>query len=140
MIDMHTHLLPEIDDGSQSIKDTFDMIDEAYKAGFTDIITTSHYMEDEYEVNRVQRQMLIDAIQSKVDEKDISFNLYNGAEIYIMPNLVSFVDNGTIPTLAESRYVLFELPLNSNVLMRVHYYKQTMVVLLVCTAINLKKH
>lgn len=116
MIDMHTHLLPEIDDGSQSIKDTFDMIDEAYKAGFTDIITTSHYMEDEYEVNRVQRQMLIDAIQSKVDEKDISFNLYNGAEIYIMPNLVSFVDNGTIPTLAESRYVLFELPLNSNVI------------------------
>lgn len=116
MIDMHTHLLPEIDDGSQSIKDTFDMIDEAYKAGFTEIITTSHYMDKEYEVNRVQRQMLIDAIQAKVNEKSISLKLHNGAEIYIMPDLVSYVDNGTIPTLAESRYVLFELPLNSNVI------------------------
>ena len=116
MIDMHTHLLPEIDDGSQSIQDTFDMLDEAYKAGFTEIITTSHYMEKEYEVNRVQRQMLIDAIQSKIDEKSMSLRLHNGAEIYIMPNLVSFVDNGTVPTLAESRYVLFELPLNSNVI------------------------
>ena len=116
MIDIHTHILPEIDDGSQSINDTFDMIDEAYKAGFTEIITTSHYMEREYEVNRVQRQMLIDAIQSKIDEKSMSLKLHNGAEVYIMPNLVTNVDNGTIPTLAESRYVLFELPLNSNVI------------------------
>ena len=51
MIDIHTHILPEIDDGSQSINDTFDMIDEAYKAGFTEIITTSHYMEREYAIN-----------------------------------------------------------------------------------------
>ena len=49
MIDMHTHLLPEIDDGAQNIKETFDMIEEAYKAGFTQIITTSHYMEKEYD-------------------------------------------------------------------------------------------
>lgn len=116
MIDMHTHLLPEIDDGSQNIKETFDMIEEAYKAGFTQIITTSHYMEKEYEVTRVQRQMLIDAIQAKIDEKDMPIKLHNGAEIYIMPDLVKSVDNGTIPTLAESRYVLFELPLNSNVI------------------------
>ena len=86
MIDMHTHLLPEIDDGSQNIKETFDMIEEAYKAGFTQIITTSHYMEKEYEINRVQRQMLIDAIQAKIDEKDMSIQLHNGAEIYIMPD------------------------------------------------------
>ena len=86
MIDMHTHLLPEIDDGSQSIQDTFDMLDEAHKAGFTEIITTSHYMEKEYEVNRVQRQMLIDAIQSKIDEKSMPLTLHNGAVIYIMQN------------------------------------------------------
>ena len=49
MIDMHSHIIPGVDDGSKSIEDTYNMLNEAKEAGFTDIILTSHYMTHYYE-------------------------------------------------------------------------------------------
>ena len=40
MIDFHSHIIPNIDDGSTSMKDTINMINEARQAGFTEIIST----------------------------------------------------------------------------------------------------
>ena len=116
MIDIHTHILPGIDDGSKDIMQTMQMIKEAELAGFTDIITTSHYIENEYDVGRDDRQALIDAIQNEVNKEQINIKLYNGAEAFITNNLVDLVDDKEIPTLSESRYVLFELPMHMNVI------------------------
>lgn len=117
MIDIHTHILPSIDDGSRNISDTVNMIKEAKKAGFSDIITTSHYIENEYNVSKNDRQKIINGIQGIIKKEKIDINLYNGAEIYITDKLVDLVKENIVPTLAESRYVLFELPLStSNVL------------------------
>lgn len=116
MIDIHTHILPCIDDGARDALETFEMINEAYDAGFTDIITTSHYITEQYEVNKNERALLLEAIQNKVDAENINLILHNGAEAYISPNLDELYDNNTIPTLANSRYVLFEFPMHSKVL------------------------
>lgn len=116
MIDIHTHILPGIDDGSKDIMQTMQMIKEAELAGFTDIITTSHYIENEYDVNKESRQALIDAIQNEVNKEEIKVKLYNGAEAFITNGLVDLVEDNEIPTLAESRYVLFELPMHMNVM------------------------
>lgn len=45
MIDFHSHILPNIDDGSRSIEETFNLIKEAESVGFEAIISTSHYIE-----------------------------------------------------------------------------------------------
>ena len=116
MIDIHTHILPSIDDGSRDAAETFDMINEAYDAGFTDIITTSHYITEQYEVNKNERNLLLNAIQNKVDVENINLILHNGAEAYIMPNLSEYYNEGVIPTLANSRYGVFEFPMHSKVL------------------------
>lgn len=113
MIDVHTHVLPGIDDGAQNIQETLIMLNEAYTAGFSDIITTSHYIDGHFDVNKSDRKVLIDSIQELLKNK---INLHNGAEAYISPDLVEFYNNQTIPTLAGSRYVLFELPMNSDIL------------------------
>lgn len=112
MIDIHTHIIPGIDDGSNSIEETMKMLNEAYLAGFTDIITTSHYIEGSYDFDKNQREELIDALQGAVSR---NIRLHNGAEAYILPDLVDLYNEGIIPTLANSRYVLFEFPLNSEV-------------------------
>ena len=49
MIDFHSHILPGIDDGSKTIEDSIKIIEEAKEAGFTKIISTSHYLEKYYE-------------------------------------------------------------------------------------------
>ena len=116
MIDIHTHVLPGIDDGSKNVEMTMQMLDEAYAAGFTDIITTSHYIENEYDIPKKTRQEIINALQEQLNEEGININLYNGAEAFITNNLASLVDEEKIPTLANSHYVLFEIPMTSKVL------------------------
>lgn len=116
MIDMHTHILPSIDDGSRNIMQTMQMIKEAELAGFTDIITTSHYIENEYDVPKKNRAEIIDAIQNEIDKEGIKIKLHNGAEAFITNALTDLVDDDIVPTLAGSRYVLFEIPMHSNVL------------------------
>ena len=116
MIDIHTHILPNIDDGSASIDETFKMLHEAYEAGFTEICATSHYIEGQYEFNSLDRKCIIEALQKKLDQEETSIKLYNGAEAYISEEMPELVKEGIIPTIANSKYVLFELPLNSKVM------------------------
>lgn len=64
MIDIHTHIIPNIDDGSSSVEETFNLIEEAQKAGFTDIILTPHYIPNCYE-NRRRRSYFIKRFSSE---------------------------------------------------------------------------
>ena len=116
MIDIHTHILPNIDDGSASIDETFKMLHEAYEAGFTEICATSHYIEGQYEFNSLDRKYIIEALQNRLDKEETNLKLYNGAEAYISEEMPELVKDGIIPTIANSKYVLFELPLNSKVM------------------------
>lgn len=114
MVDIHCHVIPNVDDGSRSIEETFLMLKEAYNAGFTDIITTSHFIEGYYEFNKKDRQSLIEALNIGLKQKEINVNLYNGAEIFISENMCEYIKNDIIGTLNNTRYVLFELPMNSK--------------------------
>lgn len=116
MIDIHSHIIPQADDGSKSLDETFKMIKEAENAGFTDIISTSHYIEDHYELNKIDRQAWVNALNEGIKKQDININLYTGAEIFISENMCENIKNDIICTLNNSRYVLFELPMNTKVM------------------------
>lgn len=113
MIDVHSHVIPKIDDGSNSIEETNEMLIEAREAGFTDIITTSHYIEGYYEVDSIKSHALVKAINKTLQEKNIDLNLYCGNEIFITQNLIQLIKDKKASTLADSKYVLFELPMNN---------------------------
>ena len=116
MIDVHTHILPGIDDGSKDIEETFKILREACEAGFSDVFATSHYIEGEYEFNKTDREYIIEAIMEKVAEEGLNITIHNGAEGYISNELPNLIKEGVVPTLGESRYVLFELPLRAKVM------------------------
>ncbi len=114
MIDMHTHILPNIDDGSRSIEETFNLIKEAKEVGFDAIISTSHYMEGYYETDSPEREVWINAIYENLQNKNIDIKLYLGNEIYISENIVKLLEEGKASTINETSYVLFEMPLNAE--------------------------
>lgn len=117
MTDVHCHLLPQIDDGSQSVEDSLELFKEAYYSGFTQIINTSHYISNgRFRTNANEREKLIIAFQELLNNQNINLKLYNGAEAYLSTDLPELFENGTIPTLANSRYVLFELPMSQKAL------------------------
>lgn len=116
MIDVHTHILPRIDDGSKDIEETFKILREACEAGFSDVFATSHYIEGEYEFNKTDREYIIEAIMEKVADEGLDITIHNGAEGYISNELPNLIREEVVPTLGESRYVLFELPLRAKVM------------------------
>ena len=82
----------------------------------TEIIATSHYNKDKYDLNKENRKIIVDLINQKLAEKQINVKIHVGAEIFIYPEMVSDIINGEVPTLGESRYVLFELPFVGKVI------------------------
>lgn len=111
MIDFHTHILPGVDDGSRVEEESIKIIEQAKKAGFTDIIATSHYLEEHYEEDEETRKKLLEQLQSKVD-----VNLYLGNEFYITRNVEELLKDHKLSTINYSKYLLMELPFNNQVI------------------------
>lgn len=114
MIDFHTHIIPNIDDGSRSIEETFNLIQEAKEAGFEGIVLTSHYIENYYETDVPERDIWVKAISDNLKNKGIETNLYLGNEIYMSENMMNLLIDGKASTINNSSYVLFEMPLNAE--------------------------
>lgn len=114
MIDFHSHILPNIDDGSRSIEETFNLIKEAKNVGFDAIISTSHYMENYYETDTPEREVWVNAIYENLQAKNIDIRLYLGNEIYLSENIIKLLEEGKASTINDTSYVLFEMPLNAE--------------------------
>lgn len=111
MIDLHSHIIPNVDDGSRTINESIEILNEAKKVGFSDVILTSHYILDYNETNAEELVILKEKLQEKIN--DIS--LHSGMEIYIDEKITELIQSKKVLTLAGSRYLLMELPLSNNV-------------------------
>lgn len=110
MIDFHTHILPKIDDGSSNMEETIEMLKEAQKVGFTKIISTSHYIEQYYETSEDKRKEIID----EITQEKLGIEIKLGSEIYITDNMIELLETQKASTINNSKYVLFELPMNTK--------------------------
>lgn len=113
MIDFHSHILPQTDDGSISIEETINILKEAKQVGFTKVISTSHYLEGYYESNQKERNELLE----KIKQENVEVELYLGSEIYISENMIEFLKNKKASSINNSRYVLFELPMGNETML-----------------------
>ena len=110
MIDLHSHILPSIDDGSRNMEETIEMIKEAQKSGFDSIVSTSHYYLGHFEEDESSRKQLIEDVLKNLKDSNINMDIFVGNEIYITHQMVDLLKEHKASTLNNSRYVLFELP------------------------------
>ena len=110
MIDIHSHIIPNVDDGARSVEETFNILKEAQEAGFTDVILTSHY-----ETNAQELIFWKEKLQEVLKKQGTKINLHSGMEIYITNQMEELLENKKILTLANSGYMLIELTLATNV-------------------------
>ena len=112
MIDFHSHILPNVDDGSKSMEETSNLIKEAKEVGFKSIISTSHYIEGYYEVPNEERKEIRETISKKLKEENCDVDIYLGNENYLSDNLVQLIKENKVATVGSSNYILFEMPMN----------------------------
>jgi protein-tyrosine phosphatase len=110
MIDIHTHLIYGVDDGPICIEESIEMSTEAKKAGINVIIATPHFQKHVYELDKVIENFY----KLKLKVAHIGIELYLGYEVFLNPFFIERIDEYTGLTLADSRYMLVELPYNAS--------------------------
>jgi protein-tyrosine phosphatase len=110
LIDLHCHLLPGVDDGSKDLAMSLDMARMACTDGITTTVCTPHILPAVYENEGPQIKAAVTLLQQALSMADIPLRVLSGADVHMVPDLVSGLNNGRIITLASSRYLLLEPP------------------------------
>ncbi len=115
MIDLHSHILPGIDDGADSFEDSLELVRELSANGVTEVFATPHYVDETAYVSpREDNLKLLDELQQKVNEAGISIKVHLGNEIYITPRILKLLKDGVISAYGDSQYLLVELPMSGE--------------------------
>lgn len=109
MIDIHTHVLYGIDDGSQTLENSIEMLRTAEQIGFRGVVLTPHYMSytnfvSKIDENKKRMKCLIKALRAE----NIQVQLFLGNELYYEPDMIDRVDKREFTTLNKSNYFLVE--------------------------------
>ena len=107
MIDIHCHLLHEVDDGPNNIELSIAMLERAKKQGVTDIILTPHYRRGMFKFDGERVRAKILEIRPYADE--LGINLHVGTEIHVNGDLIQYLEEKRVFTLAGSEYVLTDV-------------------------------
>lgn len=110
MIDIHAHIIPGLDDGSQDIGTSMLMAEMAADSGVTKIIATPHCNQSGMYENYVSEKLLryMDRFREEVEREDIGLKIGLGMEIFCSREVPRLLKEKKLLTLNGSRYVLVE--------------------------------
>ena len=109
--DFHSHILPGIDDGSQSLEESLEMLRMEAEQGIHHVVATPHFYPRHDEVQRFlnrriqAEELLRERIRGEQDLPEISV----GAEVYFFSG-ISDSDAISRLTIGKKRYILLEMP------------------------------
>ncbi len=109
MIDIHTHIIPALDDGPPDMETSVGIGRLAASEGITAMISTSH-SEEGAAVGYQGMNKRLDEVRAAWGEEGLNIRLELGLEIFLQPSTPAELKSGRVWPLAGSKYVLVELP------------------------------
>ena len=109
MVDIHCHILPQVDDGAWDMEAAVAMARIARDCGVKKIITTPHFKGEPRAleaVGLIQHQLRL--LRSRLKRENVEVELLPGAEVLCVPQTLELARTGRLPTLSTGRYVLTE--------------------------------
>lgn len=118
MIDIHSHILPGLDDGSKNETEFLDALQKSKEQGFTEIICTPHYypaavrsyvaLTKGQSADCTKKQILEVYHRMQPSAAKQGIKLHIGMECFYHSTLPSLIEKGEVLSLAGSRYMLIE--------------------------------
>ena len=107
-IDLHSHLIPGIDDGSQSMEESLNLLKGMETLGYEKVITTPHIMADSYKntPDIINSGLLMLRMEAK--RAGISLYIEAAAEYYLDDGFIQLLEKGNMLTISKDEYLLFE--------------------------------
>ncbi|OFY83966.1 MAG: capsular biosynthesis protein [Bacteroidetes bacterium RIFCSPLOWO2_12_FULL_35_15] len=106
--DIHSHLIPNIDDGSKGVEDSVKMISALHQLGYNKIITTPHIMGDFYKNTPENILSGLEKVKQSLKEENIPVELSAAAEYYLDYDFEKKLDEEKLLTFGNN-YLLFEV-------------------------------
>lgn len=107
-IDMHSHLLPGVDDGARDLEMSMKMFKIAEENGIRQMILTPHNKPAHHNVSPKKVESLIMSLQKELSRKGSKIQLYAGNELYYRSDILEELEEKKACTMAGSAYVLVE--------------------------------
>ena len=108
--DIHSHILPDVDDGAQSIDTTRRMLEFAYQQGIRRMMATPHFYADMDAQIFPKWKQAYNTTSSLAREIDLNFTIHRGAEVYYDSRIIPLLKQGAPLSLHGSRFILVEFP------------------------------
>ena len=107
-IDMHSHILPGMDDGSRSMGQTLRMLETAVSEGITTMLATPHNMPGKGCPPGSVVRRKVDELRRTVEQEGIPLEIVAGTEYYYREEVLDILDSEDAVTLGNSDCVLVE--------------------------------
>ena len=113
MIDIHSHIVFDVDDGPRDLADSRALLEESYRQGVRTIIYTSHRRKGMFETpeNKIAEHFKL--VQEIAKEISDDLTVLYGAEIYYTSDVLDKLEKKIIPSLADTRYALIEFSMTT---------------------------
>lgn len=112
--DIHSHILPGLDDGASDMEETIAMLGIAYEQGIRKMVATPHYHLGRYENSITRVEESLEQVRIETKRQGIPMELVIGNEIYYHPEAISNISLGNVITLGETSCVLVEFSPGSS--------------------------
>lgn len=107
MIDIHTHVLHDVDDGSPDLATSIEHLKLMQAAGITDIFLTPHYLRPAFQNPPELIAKRIAELKETAKKEKIEINLHQGTEIYLEADIHKIIETKML-SMANTKYVLVE--------------------------------
>jgi tyrosine-protein phosphatase YwqE len=108
--DMHSHLLPGLDDGAKTMDDSLSLIRQLHSLGYTKLITTPHVMSGIWYNDADTILPALDALRAEVEKAGIGVELDAAAEYLMDDYFESLLEDKTPLLTINGKYLLVEFP------------------------------
>lgn len=109
MIDVHSHILPGLDDGARSMDDALRMARDAVADGTRVMVTTPHVDHPQFHVEEAASSAALAALRDRLAAEEIPLALVAGAEVTFSERTHARVEERRLPVIGGGPFVLLEL-------------------------------
>lgn len=111
-VDLHSHIIPYIDDGAKNAKVSIELLKETYRQDITEIVATPHFYGSEKDIDIFvnKRAAMLEILQDRIAKENISVpNIRTGAEVMLKIGLSDYTNLCAL-CIENTDYILLEMP------------------------------
>ena len=108
MIDVHSHIVFDVDDGPKTLEESLDLIGESYAQGVRTIVSTSHRRKGMFETPEDKIFANFSKVKEEAEALYPDLTICYGGELYYTSDIVEKLEKNLIPRMHSTQFALIE--------------------------------